>query len=842
MNHTISTRTVRSLTYRIDEIPCDYSTPEELLKCFHSDDKSRVIIRSFVPSISDPDGNEHTATIEYQSEGVPRLDADANGIELDKDFCGFTPLNETEGNVAADIIAVTGLSGHAFGSWVNSRGQMWLLDYLPKDLQQKARILIYGYPSALQGSRSQSSLGDYSNCFMQDLMGIRSHPAMHDRPIIFIGHSLGGLIIKKALADLKPQILLRLPVRSILFFGVPHGGLNIKALQVMVKGQPNENLIRDLRVDSAVLEGLADSFSRIANSIKIYSFVENHETPTVVQVDGKWQRGGEQEMMVSRQSARLRCETETIRPVHADHSQMVKIRRGQNGPYPYIANILKEALQSAPEKWENSQQLKQAFPAGEPRVGKSRLGSVPESSSITMDDLAAKVGDMWQKKVSCPPEPNPAQSQKLDSNESEGELLLASNRLRSSSPPHSRPASAASSRDPRQEALAPDDDDELDEFMFNELTQRGSLTDAFSAICRQAQVYMEVRDFESAERTCHVLLDQQISEGASLADDTVQQTMEILADALDGLGNSQAANEVRHRAWLAKSDVGQQASSLQDPPSSGSWPWASLPTPNAPGFLEPPFQPTMRSLPSSYSPMYSFIPSQPTPSTTLVLPTSKSWDKTFADVEDVLYFLSVSTETVQKGPDILVLDCEDDGCVMRLSARPSPGGLALQLDSSGITLPKHVVSNIQRRLAPMLIGERVLVSYIGIPDRHMAPQDVLMSHEKVLRRLDVEVGTLEGSYTHARHRCRAKKVRVLGANKKVSFHMVHDVLDSPDEAVMAVTFEWMEGDKVFFSEMMTTLSSEILSVNQSLPWAAFGQTQPPPLFTPGVPGLGAGFG
>lgn len=91
----------------------------------------------------------------------------------------------------------------------------------------------------------------------------------------------------------------------------------------------------------------------------------------------------------------------------------------------------------------------------------------------------------------------------------------------------------------------------------------GSLTDAFSAICLQAQVYLEVRDFETAERTCHVLLDQQISEGASLADDTVQQTMEILADALDGLGNSHAANEIRHRAWLAKSDVGQQASSLQ---------------------------------------------------------------------------------------------------------------------------------------------------------------------------------------------------------------------------------------------------------------------------------------
>ncbi|KAF4955463.1 hypothetical protein FSARC_11830 [Fusarium sarcochroum] len=366
MNRTQSTRQrkvrAKYLTYRIDEIPSKYSTKDQLKQCFHSDDKGYVHVNSFVPSISDFEGREHTATVQYLADGEPRLDADVENIELDKDFRGFTPLNAPSENVAADVIAVTGLGGHAFGSWVNSKGDMWLRDYLPKDLQGRARILIYGYPSALQDGNNQSSLSDYSACFMQDLMGIRSQHGIQDRPLVLIGHSLGGLIVKKALSDLKPGVLSRLPVRAILFFGTPHRGLNIKALETMVQGQENAKLIKDLEGESAALENLREGFKRIANTFKIYSFVETRTTPMVTEIDGVWQRGAHREMMVSRNSAMLDCDTETIRMVTADHSEMVKLRKGQEGPYRYIVSIIKEALQSAPEKWEDFKQGKDGEP------------------------------------------------------------------------------------------------------------------------------------------------------------------------------------------------------------------------------------------------------------------------------------------------------------------------------------------------------------------------------------------------------------------------------------------------------------------------------------------------
>ena len=69
------------------------------------------------------------------------------------------------------IIAVTGLGGHAYGSWSHSDERMWLRDYLPKDAPN-ARILTYGYQSALQ-SDSISFLEDHTNKFVHKLVDMR---------------------------------------------------------------------------------------------------------------------------------------------------------------------------------------------------------------------------------------------------------------------------------------------------------------------------------------------------------------------------------------------------------------------------------------------------------------------------------------------------------------------------------------------------------------------------------------------------------------------------------------------------------------------------------------------
>lgn len=55
------------------------------------------------------------------------------------------------------VIAVTGLAGHAFGSWVHRESSaMWLKDFLPQDFPN-VRVLTYGYDTNLSRPRNQTS-------------------------------------------------------------------------------------------------------------------------------------------------------------------------------------------------------------------------------------------------------------------------------------------------------------------------------------------------------------------------------------------------------------------------------------------------------------------------------------------------------------------------------------------------------------------------------------------------------------------------------------------------------------------------------------------------------------
>ncbi|KAF8533057.1 hypothetical protein BDD12DRAFT_763168, partial [Trichophaea hybrida] len=92
------------------------------------------------------------------------------------------------------VVAVTGLAGHAFGSWTSDETQqMWLKDFLPQDIPN-IRVMVYGYDSNLTGvSTDNTRLMDYRRNFIQQLQNSRS--SAENRPIIFIGHSLGGILI-----------------------------------------------------------------------------------------------------------------------------------------------------------------------------------------------------------------------------------------------------------------------------------------------------------------------------------------------------------------------------------------------------------------------------------------------------------------------------------------------------------------------------------------------------------------------------------------------------------------------------------------------------------------------
>ena len=117
-------------------------------------------------------------------------------LVLDKHFYDLTPLNRAEGPVEMElvnlqksdflnadmrthsVIAITGLGGHAFGSWRSRFSTecpfdrpMWLRDFLPQRFPN-ARIMTYGYDSSLRGSGG-ASITDYRRGFIQCLRNSR---------------------------------------------------------------------------------------------------------------------------------------------------------------------------------------------------------------------------------------------------------------------------------------------------------------------------------------------------------------------------------------------------------------------------------------------------------------------------------------------------------------------------------------------------------------------------------------------------------------------------------------------------------------------------------------------
>ncbi len=70
-------------------------------------------------------------------------------------------------------IALTGLGGHAFGSFKERDGaHMWLRDSLPKDVQS-ARVFTYGYDSVIPNSRSFQDLEALASTFRRMLVDLR---------------------------------------------------------------------------------------------------------------------------------------------------------------------------------------------------------------------------------------------------------------------------------------------------------------------------------------------------------------------------------------------------------------------------------------------------------------------------------------------------------------------------------------------------------------------------------------------------------------------------------------------------------------------------------------------
>ena len=73
---------------------------------------------------------------------------------------------------------------------------MWLRDFVPKQ-GENARVMSFGYDSTFALSRSVADIDNSAIDLINRLDGERQLESAKKRPIIFVAHSLGGVVVKR---------------------------------------------------------------------------------------------------------------------------------------------------------------------------------------------------------------------------------------------------------------------------------------------------------------------------------------------------------------------------------------------------------------------------------------------------------------------------------------------------------------------------------------------------------------------------------------------------------------------------------------------------------------------
>ncbi|KAF5982761.1 hypothetical protein FBULB1_4151 [Fusarium bulbicola] len=149
------------------------------------------------------------------------------GWIVEDNFKGVAILYEGP-DAKFDICAVHGLGGNAIDTWTADRGKMWLRDLLPEHQNfENSRIMTFGYDSDFTDKSNVMVLENWAETLVVSLNQVRTEDKEQKRPLLFVSHSLGGFVVRQAMArlHLTPNCKnITLPQCAIVFLATPHSG------------------------------------------------------------------------------------------------------------------------------------------------------------------------------------------------------------------------------------------------------------------------------------------------------------------------------------------------------------------------------------------------------------------------------------------------------------------------------------------------------------------------------------------------------------------------------------------------------------------------------------------
>ncbi|KAL6804717.1 hypothetical protein GGI42DRAFT_367697 [Trichoderma sp. SZMC 28013] len=262
-----------------------------------------------------------------------------------KGSLGLSTLYEPpDGVVIAEMIFIHGLGGGSIKTWCDSSGpappSCWPRDWLPADAEFKhVRIHTFGYEADWR-ERTPSILSVHD--FAQSLLGeIRNHQLIKrsDAGIVFVGHSMGGCVAKKAyiLARQDPICAdLASRFHSMFFLATPHRGSELgKVLRnLLIVTGVSKPYVKDLVANSGPVLEVNETFQQFASDLHLWSFYESLPMSDFSNI-----------LVVDKHSATLGFDNESVSFMDADHRTICKFKHQSDHNYKKVRNALLSAVE-----------------------------------------------------------------------------------------------------------------------------------------------------------------------------------------------------------------------------------------------------------------------------------------------------------------------------------------------------------------------------------------------------------------------------------------------------------------------------------------------------------------